>query len=226
MPLVSAPEHGTAFGLAGRRGPTPEELEAVQRACGGSKVMRHCRACRADAVGLVGEDRNAEFALARLPPEPVNDLPEVRAAYRAAVAVRRARAEAIAARSRRALAAAAPGARARVAVATKGGGLVNEHFGHAREFLVYDVAADGAALAGVRKVERYCAGGEGEDRALGGVLAALRDCDAVLVARIGRCPREALAAAGIEPVDGFAHQPIEAAALGWLAARAPAREVA
>jgi nitrogen fixation protein NifB len=33
MPLVSAPEHGTVFGLAGQRGPTPQELMALQQRC-------------------------------------------------------------------------------------------------------------------------------------------------------------------------------------------------
>ncbi|HET9552353.1 MAG TPA: nitrogenase cofactor biosynthesis protein NifB, partial [Anaeromyxobacteraceae bacterium] len=47
MPLLSDPAHGTHYGLTGQRGPTREELEAVQRACqGGSRVMRHCRQCR------------------------------------------------------------------------------------------------------------------------------------------------------------------------------------
>jgi len=40
---------------------------------------------------------------------------------------------------------------------------------------------------------------------------------AVLVAKVGRCPQGQLAAAGIEPVSAFAHQPIEAAVLGWFA---------
>jgi nitrogen fixation protein NifB len=65
MPLVSAPEHGTHFGLTGQRGPTAAELEAVQRACAvDARVMRHCRQCRADAVGLLGQDRGGEFARA------------------------------------------------------------------------------------------------------------------------------------------------------------------
>jgi nitrogen fixation protein NifB len=122
-----------------------------------------------------------------------------------------------------AVTAAAPlpaGLRARVAVATRGDGLVNEHFGHAREFQVYDVTRDGARLVGLRKVEHYCRGGDGDDDALDGALRALSDCAAVLVAKIGRCPRERLAAARIEPVDCHAFEPIEAAALAWLVGHA------
>jgi nitrogen fixation protein NifB len=54
MPLISAPEHGTYFGLNGQRGPTPKELKELQDKCAGNmKMMRHCRQCRADAVGLL-----------------------------------------------------------------------------------------------------------------------------------------------------------------------------
>ena len=67
MPLIAEPEHGTFFGLMGQRGPTAEELKALQDACaGGMAVMRHCRQCRADAVGLLGEDRGAEFTMEKV----------------------------------------------------------------------------------------------------------------------------------------------------------------
>src|SRR3990172_5317374 len=56
--------------------------------------------------------------------------------------------------------------RERIAVATRGEGLVNEHFGHAAEFQVYDVGREGAKLVGVRQIPHYCLGGEGEERSL------------------------------------------------------------
>jgi nitrogen fixation protein NifB len=107
-----------------------------------------------------------------------------------------------------------------VAVATRGDGLVNQHFGHAAEFLVYQVTQGGAELLGVRKVEHYCAGGDGEDDALEGILRALEGCQAVLVARIGHCPAGQLEAAGIAPVTAHAFQPIPAALLAWYRGRA------
>lgn len=221
MPLLSAPEHGTHYGLTGQRGPTPEELEAAQRACQTDvRLMRHCRQCRSDAVGLLGEDRSREFTLARLPPAPAQDAADVRAAHRAAVGRRRE--EEAAARRAALHAVAAVDARltARVAVATAGGGLVNQHFGHAREFLVYEVDRTGARLVGTRSVDRYCQGGEEDEDALAATLRALEGCQAVLVARIGHCPRGQLAAAGVEAVVAHAHQPIEAAALAWFAGHA------
>jgi nitrogen fixation protein NifB len=231
VPLLSAPEHGTHFGLTGQRGPDAAELEAVQRACEvDARLMRHCRQCRADAVGRLGEDRFESFTLARLPPEPARDASELRAERRAAVE----RVRAAAARERDAvlvrLAGRGPAAPIRVAVASKSGGIVDQHFGHATEFLVYDVSRVGVQLVGRRAAGKSCAGGDADDDALEGTVRALSDCKAVLVARIGRCPEGQLAAAGIEASQAQAHRPIEAALLEWLEARAdspgPRMEVA
>src|SRR5208337_899652 len=142
MPLISDPAHGTHFGLTGQRGPTPMELKSLQdKLEGGAKLMRHCRQCRADAVGLLGEDRGQEFTLDQLPEEIVYD-PSKRAAYREIVAGERgdharAKEKAIAAVKQNS----ADGHSILVAVATKGGGRINEHFGHAKEFQIYEASA-------------------------------------------------------------------------------------
>ena len=49
------------------------------------------------------------------------------------------------------------------------------------------------------------------------VVGAINDCHAVLVSKIGACPRDELMAAGIEPADAYAHEFIEKAALDWFA---------
>jgi predicted molibdopterin-dependent oxidoreductase YjgC len=85
------------------------------------------------------------------------------------------------------------GLTARLAVATKGDGLVNQHFGHATELQIYDVTREGARLAGIRKVENYCRAGDGDEGSLEAILRAVSDCAAVLVAKVGRCPKERLA---------------------------------
>ena len=86
MPLISAPEHGTVFGLTGQRGPTAQELKALQDSCEGEmNMMRHCRQCRADAVGLLGEDRSAEFTTDKIMAMEVNYDLDTRKAYQAEV---------------------------------------------------------------------------------------------------------------------------------------------
>ena len=60
LPLI--PVEGTAF--ENMQAPTPEMRKDLMDRCGeyGIKVMRHCKQCRADAIGKLGDDRSAEFA--------------------------------------------------------------------------------------------------------------------------------------------------------------------
>ncbi|MCL2608209.1 MAG: nitrogenase cofactor biosynthesis protein NifB [Methanomassiliicoccaceae archaeon] len=58
LPLI--PVEGTKF--SDLRAPTPEERRKLTNLCSNDvKMMRHCRQCRADAIGLLGNDRSNEF---------------------------------------------------------------------------------------------------------------------------------------------------------------------
>ncbi|MCO8144618.1 nitrogenase cofactor biosynthesis protein NifB [Rhodovulum tesquicola] len=215
MPLISDPAHGTHFGLTGQRGPTAAELKKVQDACaGGANLMRHCRQCRADAVGLLGEDRGQEFTLDKLP-EVIEDAPEAREAYRAWVAEER--------RDRAAAAAEAvlPAAEKPTlfAVCTRGSGRINLHFGYATEFQIYEADADGIRFVGHRRADNYCLGGHGDSERMDEILRVLADVPYVLCAKIGEGPRNRLAAAGIEAIDSLGQDYIEAAIAAVLSTR-------
>lgn len=217
MPLISEAEHGTYFGLNGQRGPTAQELKDVQDACmGGANLMRHCRQCRADAVGLLGEDRSDEFTLDQIEQMDVVYDIEKRRAYQEQVEAER-QAQHAAKQTALAEQGADDGMKVLVAVATTGGGKVNQHFGHADEFQIYELTASSTTFVGHRRVDLYCQGGYGEDEQLPSIVNAINDCHAVLVSKIGACPRDELLAAGIEPVEEYAHEFIEKAALGWFA---------
>ena len=218
MPLISEPEHGTYFGLNGQRGPTAKELKVLQDKCAGEmNMMRHCRQCRADAVGLLGEDRSKEFSQQNLEAMSISDEDqETRRVYREFVEVERAaklkaREEELA--TVQDLQETAP---ILLAVATKGGGRINEHFGHAKEFQVYEASANGVHFVGHRRVDLYCQGGYGEEDALDTVIKALADCHAVFIAKIGSCPKETLEKAGIETVDTYAFEYIDKALLAYF----------
>jgi nitrogen fixation protein NifB len=216
MPLISDPAHGTHFGLTGQRGPTPAELKTVQDALdGGAKLMRHCRQCRADAVGMLGEDCGGDFALDSLPEVPTFD-PEPREAYLAVVEQERAARRSADDAARRRLAVSGDASKHLVAVASKAGGRINQHFGHASEFQVWEVDATGARFIGHRRVENYCQGGWGEDDALEDIIRTLEGVSAVLCSKIGRCPKQDLAAAGIAVSDAYAQQYIETALAAWF----------
>jgi nitrogen fixation protein NifB len=205
LPLISEPEHGTHFGLTGQRGPTAKELKALQDICEnedgpGMQIMRHCRQCRADAVGMLGADEGESF-----PPElyltpGVADEPDQRQAVRAEIEQRRA--ELAALRDERGIASdgAKPQDVVLVAVASTGGGRVNQHFGKAEEFWIYEAAPGWARFVQVRNVRRFCSGLLGCDddpSALGRLVEMLSDCAAVITADTGPRPREALEKVGI-----------------------------
>jgi nitrogen fixation protein NifB len=227
MPLIAEPEHGTFYGLMGQPSPTPEELQELQDACSGDmNMMRHCRQCRADAVGLLGEDRGLEFTMDKIEDMEV-DYPAAmvkRAEVHAQIAKElevKEQDRLFQVQAKAALAALQGGASdapltrpVLMAVSTKGGGVINEHFGHAHEFLVYEASPLGVRFIGHRKTTPYCEGGsscgDGES-ALDETLRVLKGCEVVLSAKIGFEPWAPLEDAGIQPNGEHAMEPIEEA---------------
>jgi nitrogen fixation protein NifB len=101
-----------------------------------------------------------------------------------------------------------------MAVASQGGGVINQHFGHAREFLVYEASAEDVRFVGHRRVDPYCSGGDScgdAETALQRTIRALDGCEVVLCAKIGFEPWEQLETAGILPNGEHAMEPIEGA---------------
>ena len=174
MPFIPTP--GTYF----ERFPmvSKKTLSAIQnRLAPVLPMMRHCQQCRADAAGPV---------LDAIPVVPLDAAGKVGPSCLA----RRA-------------AGALPGRVARIAVASAGGFLVDRHFGHAHDLLVYEVNEIQASFVARRPIEKYCVGPEAcddiEDR-LARAVEALADCEAVIVLRIGDAPRKALEAKGFRVV--------------------------
>jgi nitrogen fixation protein NifB len=210
LPLISEPEHGTHFGLTGQRGPTARELKALQDTCevtdgpGSMQIMRHCRQCRADAVGMLGADEGESFSPELYLTQEVVNEPERRLERMAVrVEIEQRRAELAALRDERGIAtdgARKPQQLVLVAVASTGGGRVNQHFGRAEEFWIYEAAPGWAKFVQARNVRRFCSGLLGCDddpSALGKLVEMLSDCAAVIAADIGPRPREALEGVGI-----------------------------
>jgi len=104
-----------------------------------------------------------------------------------------------------------------IAVATKGSGLINVHFGHADIFRIYEVSTAGVNFVETREVEHYCQGGYGDEDKREAILRALADCKACFVARVGDGPRAKLAGAGIEAVSDYPYGAIEESVLAWFA---------
>jgi len=218
MPLIAEAEHGTFYGVMGQRGPTSDELQDLQDACSGDmNMMRHCRQCRADAVGLLGEDRGDEFTMDKIEDMEID--------YQAAMEKRKVIHQAIEeemnekrnAKSEKVLS--KPELNTRpvlMAVATSGQGVINVHFGHATEFLIYEASPNGVRFISHRKTELYCSGddscGEAET-ALSRNIRTLEGCEVVLCSKIGYEPWEQLEEAGIQPNGDHGMEDIEEAVM-------------
>jgi len=103
----------------------------------------------------------------------------------------------------------------RLAVATKEGLTISEHFGHARQFFIYEVSADSCQLLEQRQVEHYCLGNHSSKTAMTGILEAIKDCHAVFVAKIGDGPTEKLNAIGVKAISDYVLEEIEPTLLSY-----------
>ena len=88
-----------------------------------------------------------------------------------------------------------------IAVASKNGKEIDQHFGHAERFLIYEVEGNKACLVDEKKVERYCSM-DPEHPLRGNILrdisAALDGCRALACAQIGQAPLMEMERLGID----------------------------
>ncbi|MNC27017.1 FeMo cofactor biosynthesis protein NifB [compost metagenome] len=200
-PLIIAP--GSQYEADGRKAPRPKELHNLQELLGrdGMKVMRHCRQCRADAIGLLGQDRNQDFPLEAMEADPVINQ-EARAQFQSDLDTKIR--ERVISKQARVKGRWEDSQKTRVAVATRGGDKVNQHFGHATEFLIYDTDGAEVKLIGVRKIQAYCHGKadcNGDKAAtLQEIISILSDCRILLCSGIGDGPRASLNKIGVLPL--------------------------
>jgi predicted Fe-Mo cluster-binding NifX family protein len=100
----------------------------------------------------------------------------------------------------------------RIAVASKSGTIVDQHFGHAERFLIYDFNQGNPRQLGEVQVEKYCSFDPDHPfrhRQFDAIVEALAGCQAVVTAMIGDYPRQELEKAGMAHV--VAEGPIDAA---------------
>jgi len=88
----------------------------------------------------------------------------------------------------------------KVAVASSDGKFVNQHFGRANQFLIFEIKDNGDyEFLALRKNIPPCNSGESHDDLLTKTLDLISDCRAVLVSRVGSGAAEALVLRGIQP---------------------------
>ena len=91
----------------------------------------------------------------------------------------------------------------KVAVVSSDGKVINRHFGHASRFLIFEVDGGEIQFIEVRETTPLCGSAdyESKDDVLCRIIYLIKDCEAVLCARIGRKPREELRKNGINPIE-------------------------
>lgn len=173
MPLI--PASGSAFENYPQTSMT--DVNDMRKVCQlDLQQMTHCRQCRADAIGLLGDDRSLEFrSQTKRLETPVTNTGKPEKTYR-------------------------------IAVATKHGRLVDQHFGHAKELLIYQGNEDKFQLIEKRSVAQYCTGAEEcepEESVKEKTINAIKDCDAVISLRIGYAAKQNLAQNNIVSVEYY-----------------------
>ena len=171
MPLIPAP--GSAFEKFPQT--SMKEINEMRDLCQlEMQQMRHCKQCRADAIGLLGNDRSNEFRMTKPKVEDKSlESKENDRAYK-------------------------------IAVTSKHGKLVDQHFGHATEFLIYQGKGNKFTLLENRKAEQYCSGisdCDKDEERKSAAMQAVADCDAVLTMRIGYHGQKRLSEQGVMSVE-------------------------
>ena len=138
--------------------------------------MRHCHQCRADAIGKLNEDRSSEFRMCNRHVDDPNVLKFQKPNKK----------------------------EYKIAVTSKYGKLVDKHFGHTVEFIIYQTDGQQSKILETRHLEKFCEGMAAcdlEEARRDSVIEALADCDAVLTMRIGYQAKNKLKEQGISAVE-------------------------
>ncbi len=91
----------------------------------------------------------------------------------------------------------------RIAVASTDGKVVNQHFGRARSFLIFEVRPEGWEFIEERESPPVCGSArkEGDQSASERVFSTLSDCQAVVCAQAGLGMKNHLATRGIRLLE-------------------------
>lgn len=163
-----------------------KEIMEMRHACGETMLqMYHCHQCRADAIGTLDNDQSYEF----------RGCSGGCQTEKAAEPVEEQNP-------------------VYFAVASKGGVLVDQHFGQANEFYIYEYYNGAVRFRERRSVSKYC-DGSGCDGMGGGrldaeksgrmdeIIAAVADCAMVVSMRIGEAPKAKLRDRGITSITTY-----------------------
>lgn len=208
LPLMSKPEYGTKFAKDGVPEPDIKMIARTRFDCaeimgGFDNVMQHCRQCRADAIGKLGQD----FDINTLSDEIIENSSAVKAqvmnSHRAFTSKLMQKGTSRSSRNKMVL----------VAVATENNHLSDVTFKNARSFYVYEVSGWGAHLREIRTLKYddsdACIKLSGH---LKNVLELLKDCSVMVCSVAGKSAVEEMRLRGIIIDTSCGHKGLEEAA--------------
>lgn len=157
------------------------ELNEMRKKCEVDlKQMYHCRQCRADAIGTLANDCSIHFR---------------NKSCNASGCISQKKENEIPAKYKY-----------RFAVASKSGMLIDQHFGHAEEFYIYEYRNGEITFIEKRSVNKYCTGTEDcdihEDK-IQKIIRTIKDCNGVLALRAGYEPIKKLKQRGIKVIQMY-----------------------
>lgn len=186
------PVEGTAFENMPET--TAKELNDMRKTCEiDMKQMYHCKQCRADAIGTLGNDCSSDFSDI----VPAGDCKSgcsssVVDAYQSKVKVPEENSTKM--------------SKYIFAIASKSGVDIDQHFGQAKEFQIYAYEGGDIKFLESRNVDQYCTGtdecGEHENKIMK-IVKTIHDCDAVLALRAGIEPVKTLESEGIKLIQMY-----------------------
>jgi nitrogen fixation protein NifB len=168
LPLI--PVDGTKF--SDLRAPTPEERKKLMDICSdGVRMMRHCRQCRADAIGLLDKDRSQEFV-------------RVGACGSGCGPIKVATNHTVQ-------------SDIRIAVASDDGITVNGGFGNSPFFRMYTLKGDDVIDIGIVRIEQHGGVyGDAHTKNITDRIISLKDADIIIIKEIGPRPLNELKSVG------------------------------
>lgn len=189
MPLISDPSHGTFFGLNHLTGPTTDELNSARQVAG--IELDQMTHCQQCRADAIGKLGDGDCS------SMDSNCGDAPASQQLPPATKTQR----------------------IAIASKNGQLVDNHFGYADHFLIFDVSDTAITAVDTRYIETYCHGptdcnddsASDSDHRLSKHLQCLQDCDQVLCSRIGIQPWRELEQQGTLPNTAFALFEVETA---------------
>ena len=127
--------------------------------------MRHCKQCRADAIGtLSGGGCSSSKGGCKIPVDNkiVSFEPNKKLSNSEKI---------------------------RIAVASNDGNTLDVHFGKANDFFIYEVEGDNLSYVGKRTVPKeLSSNNKSEDDKIERIISVIFDCNAVITAKIGKNP--------------------------------------